>query len=53
MDVFVFAGLSWIFSARKWFKGPVRTVEENDNSESTFKEKDGQVMEKEASVSTS
>ncbi|RPD67500.1 amino acid transporter [Lentinus tigrinus ALCF2SS1-7] len=26
MGVFMFASLSWIFSARKWFKGPVRTI---------------------------
>ncbi|KAJ7065321.1 amino acid transporter [Mycena amicta] len=28
MSVFIFASLSWITSARKWFHGPVRTVEE-------------------------
>jgi len=29
MAVFIFASLSWIFSARKWFKGPVKTVDED------------------------
>ena len=29
MAVFVFASLSWVLSARKWFKGPVRTVDED------------------------
>jgi hypothetical protein len=28
MAVFIYASLSWIFSARKWFTGPVRTVSE-------------------------
>ncbi|KAL1694173.1 amino acid/polyamine transporter I [Schizophyllum commune] len=27
MAVFIFASLSWVLSARKWFRGPVRTVE--------------------------
>ncbi|KAL7282776.1 hypothetical protein ACG7TL_004252 [Trametes sanguinea] len=30
MSVFVFASISWVVSARKWFKGPVRTVEDPD-----------------------
>ena len=29
MAVFVFASLSWVLSARKWFKGPVRTVDDD------------------------
>ena len=28
MAVFIFASVWWVVSARKWFKGPVRTVEE-------------------------
>ncbi len=28
VGVLVFASLSWIFSARKWFKGPVRTIDD-------------------------
>ncbi|KAH9919732.1 amino acid permease-domain-containing protein [Fomitopsis serialis] len=28
MAVFIFASISWIVSARKWFKGPVTTVEQ-------------------------
>ncbi|KAI0749049.1 amino acid transporter [Fomes fomentarius] len=34
MAVFVFASLPWIFSARKWFKGPVRTVEQGPRAAS-------------------
>lgn len=30
--VFLFASLSWVLSAHKWFHGPIRTVE-GDNSE--------------------
>jgi hypothetical protein len=26
--VFLFAALSWMFSARHWFTGPVKTVED-------------------------
>ena len=29
MGVFIYAGLHWLISARRWFKGPVRTVEMN------------------------
>ena len=28
MAVFLFATVSWMVSARKWFIGPVRTTEE-------------------------
>ncbi len=34
MAVFVFASLPWIISARKWFKGPVRTVEQGPRAAS-------------------
>ena len=27
MAVFIFASVWWVLSARKWFRGPVRTVE--------------------------
>ena len=37
MGVFIFASISWIFSARKWFIGPVRTVD--DGSPATLDEK--------------
>ena len=51
MGVFVFASLSWVFSARKWFRGPVRTVDEHDRSLNQEKEKDGvQVEECEVSM---
>ncbi|TFK82105.1 amino acid transporter [Polyporus arcularius HHB13444] len=50
LGVFLFASLTWIFSARKWFKGPVRTVQEQDD----FDEKEGtRVDEREVSVETS
>ncbi|KAI0713196.1 amino acid transporter [Fomitopsis betulina] len=32
MAVFLFASVSWIVSARKWFKGPVTTVEDHEIS---------------------
>ena len=38
MGVFIFASLSWIFSARKWFIGPVRTID-NISSASSLEEK--------------
>lgn len=28
MAVFLFAAVSWVLSARKWFNGPVKTIEE-------------------------
>ena len=28
MAVFIFASISWIFSAHKWFTGPVHTIDE-------------------------
>jgi len=31
MTVFIYASLSWVFSARKWFKGPVRNVSEESS----------------------
>jgi len=33
MAVFIYASLSWIFSARKWFKGPVRNLSEESSLE--------------------
>ncbi|KAH9479261.1 putative amino-acid permease C15C4.04c [Psilocybe cubensis] len=29
MGVFIFASLSWVISARKWFTGPVRNIDES------------------------
>ena len=40
MGVFIFASLSWIFSARKWFIGPVRTIDEVPTSSSASLEKE-------------
>ena len=52
MAVFIFAALSWVFSAHKWFKGPVRTVEDKTSGE--YDEKKGtQVNEREVSVESS
>ena len=28
MAVFIFASASWVISARKWFTGPIRQIEE-------------------------
>jgi len=33
MTVFIYASLSWIFSARKWFTGPIRNVTEEPSLE--------------------
>ncbi|KAI0832902.1 amino acid transporter [Trametes gibbosa] len=48
MGVFVFASVSWAVSARKWFKGPVKTVEEEDATPNEYDEKNegAQVDEK-------
>ncbi len=40
MAVFLFASLSWIFSARKWFKGPVRNIGEGESVPGELIEKD-------------
>jgi len=29
MAVFIFSSLSWVISARKWFRGPVRNIDES------------------------
>ena len=42
MAVFVFASASWVISARKWFKGPVTTVEDSETS--TYDEKQRQIQ---------
>ncbi|KAN0126751.1 Amino acid/polyamine transporter I [Russula decolorans] len=39
MSVFIYASLSWVISARKWFKGPIRNLGE----ESSLEEKDSYV----------
>ena len=36
MSVFIYASLSWVISARKWFKGPIRNL----NEESSLEEKE-------------
>jgi hypothetical protein len=38
MAVFIFASVSWVFSAHKWFKGPVKTVDEDVVSRFDIKE---------------
>ena len=39
MGVFVFASLSWLLSARHWFIGPVRTIDETSSQSSLQEEK--------------
>jgi len=34
MAVFIFASVSWIFSAHKWFIGPVRTIDDTSSTSS-------------------
>ncbi|KAI0355500.1 amino acid transporter [Trametes cingulata] len=46
MAVFVFAGLSWVVSARKWFKGPVKTVEEEEEKSNSNASTPGEYDEK-------
>ncbi|PPQ70248.1 hypothetical protein CVT26_014495 [Gymnopilus dilepis] len=36
MAVFIFASVSWVFSARHWFRGPIRNVD--DTPTTSFKE---------------
>ncbi|TFK83309.1 amino acid transporter [Polyporus arcularius HHB13444] len=48
LAVFAFAGLSWIFSARRWFEGPVRTIAPDDTAAdgtSEVKEKENALSE--------
>lgn len=42
MGVFIGAGIYWLVSARKWFKGPVKTVE-LDSQEVSYDEKQHQM----------
>ena len=35
MGVFIFASLSWVLSARKWFTGPVRTIDDTPSESSS------------------
>jgi len=39
MGVFIFASLTWVLSARHWFIGPVRTIDETSSSSSLHEEK--------------
>lgn len=32
MGVFIYAGFHWIVSAHRWFKGPVKTVDDPQSS---------------------
>jgi hypothetical protein len=34
MAVFIFASLSWVLSARHWFIGPVRTIDDTSSTSS-------------------
>ena len=39
MGVFIFASLTWVLSARHWFIGPVRTIDEMSSSSSLQEDK--------------
>jgi len=39
MGVFIFASLTWVLSARHWFIGPVRTIDETSSTSSLQEEK--------------
>ena len=39
MGVFIFASLTWLLSARHWFIGPVRTIDETYSTSSLEEEK--------------
>ena len=43
MAVFIFASLSWIFSARKWFVGPISNLD--DRTPPAWNEKMGQTKD--------
>ncbi|KAI0757947.1 amino acid permease-domain-containing protein [Fomes fomentarius] len=50
VGVLVFASLSWIFSTRRWFKGPVRTIDDaqvGSSEEGDEKEMETHVDERE------
>jgi len=40
MAVFIFASLTWVFSARHWFIGPVRTIDDTSSASSLHEEKE-------------
>jgi hypothetical protein len=37
MAVFIYAALSWVISARKWFKGPVTNLSEVSSMEEEYR----------------
>ncbi|KAL5507255.1 hypothetical protein ACEPAH_6711 [Sanghuangporus vaninii] len=39
MGIFIYAGLHWILSAHRWFKGPVKTIDDLLASEGAMEEK--------------
>jgi len=39
MAVFLFASISWIVSAHKWFTGPISNVEKEESPAGTYQEK--------------
>ena len=39
MGVFIFASLTWVLSARHWFIGPVRTIDDISSGSSLEEEK--------------
>lgn len=38
MGVFIFASLTWVLSARYWFIGPVRTIDDTSSTSSLQEE---------------
>ena len=50
MGVFVFASLSWVLSAHKWFRGPVRTVDDSQDAEELKEKDEVTIEEREVSV---
>ncbi|KAF5376884.1 hypothetical protein D9615_007229 [Tricholomella constricta] len=38
MGVFIFATASWVFSAHKWFKGPVRNIDDGAEDKASYDE---------------
>lgn len=47
MSVFIFASISWIVSAHKWFTGPIVNVTDDDNSSESSRSSDDKHIEEE------
>lgn len=42
MSVFIFASISWVSSAHKWFIGPIVNVDDDTSSNESSNEKDAE-----------